>query len=330
VTEFTPPADADPILVSAQRQLLLNQVAEHRAKIAALTRQQAQKEAERATISATIHKLEELIPVVQQRVDIRKTLMEKELSSKLGYFEILQQLVEQQEELGVQKSHLQEAEAAVAAIRETRGQAIAEYSRTISDELAKSEQKASGLAQDLIKAEQKTRLQQLSAPVDGMVQQLAIHTVGGVVTPAQPLLVIVPSDSRLEIEAMVSNRDIGFVHPGQEAEIKIDTFNFTRYGLLHGQVLSVSQDAIIRDQQQDRPNDRRLGTLNESSEPRGQELNYSARVSLARTQMQIDDRMVNLAPGMAVTVEIKTGSRKIMSYLLSPLLRYRQEMLRER
>jgi hemolysin D len=327
---FAAPKDADPILVSTQRQLLLNQMAEHRAKIAALTRQQAQKEAERATIAATIHKLEELIPVVQQRVDIRKTLMERELSSKLGYFEILQQLVEHQEELSVQKSHLQEAEAAVAEIRETRSQAIAEYNRTISDELAKSEQKASGLAQELIKAEQKTRLQQLSAPVDGMVQQLAIHTVGGVVTPAQSLLVIVPSDSRLEIEAMVSNRDIGFVHPGQEAEIKIDTFNFTRYGLLHGQVLSVSQDAIIREQQQDRSNNRRFGTQNDSSEPRDQELNYSARVSLDRAQMQIDDRMVNLSPGMAVTVEIKTGSRKIMSYLLSPLLRYRHEVLRER
>jgi hemolysin D len=330
VAEFTPPNDADPILAATQRQLLLNQVAEHRAKIAALTRQQAQKEAERATIAATIHKLEELIPVVQQRVDIRKTLMERELSSKLGYFEILQQLVEQQEELSVQKSHLQEAEAAVAAVRETREQAIAEYSHTISDELAKSEQKASGLAQDLIKAEQRTRLQQLSAPVDGVVQQLAIHTVGGVVTPAQSLLVIVPSESRLEIEAMVSNRDIGFVHPGQEAEIKIDTFNFTRYGLLHGQVLSVSQDAIIRDQQQERANDRRLGLQNESSEPRGQELNYSARVSLDRTQMRIDDQMVNLSPGMAATVEIKTGSRNILSYLLSPLRRYHQEALRER
>src|SRR6201982_1140169 len=330
VAGFTPPNDADPILTAPQRQLFLNQVAEHRAKIAALTRQQAQKEAERATIAATIHKLEELIPVVQQRVDIRKTLMERELSSKLGYFEILQQLVEQQEELSVQKNHLQEAEAAVAAIRETRGQAIAEYSHAISDELAKSEQKASGLAQDLIKAEQRTRLQQLSAPVDGVVQQLAIHTVGGVVTPAQSLLVIVPSESRLEVEAMVSNRDIGFVHPGQEAEIKIDTFNFTRYGLLHGQVLSVSQDAIIRDQQQERANDRRLGLQNESSEPRGQELNYSARVSLDRTQMRIDDRMVNLSPGMAVTAEIKTGSREIMSYLLSPVLRYRQEMWRER
>jgi hemolysin D len=163
-----------------------------------------------------------------------------------------------------------------------------------------------------------------------VVQQLAIHTVGGVVTPAQSLLVVVPSDSRLEIEAMVSNRDIGFVRPGQEAEIKIDTFNFTRYGLLHGRVLTVSQDAVIRDRQQDRSNDRTLGTQNDTSEPKGQELNYSARISLDRAQMRIDDRMVNLSPGMAVTVEIKTGSRMILSYLLSPLLRYQQESLRER
>src|SRR6476659_9641891 len=231
VADFTPPDDADPSLISTQRQLLLSQVTEHRAKIAALSRQQAQKEAEQATIAASI----------------RKPLMEKELGSKLTYFETLQLLVEQQGELSVQRSHLQEADAAVAAIRETRGQAVAEYRRTLSDELAKAEQKANGLTQDLIKAEQKTRLQQLTAPVDGVVQQLAIHTVGGVVTPAQSLLVVVPGDSRLEIEAMVSNRDIGFVHTGQEAEIKIDTFNFTRYGLLHGQVLSVSQDAIIHE-----------------------------------------------------------------------------------
>src|SRR6476661_6811754 len=252
MADFMPPTDADPELISTQRQLLLNQVTEHRAKIAALLRQQAQKEAEQATTAATIHKLETIVPVIQSRVDIRKTLVEKELGSKLSYFEVLQLLVEQQEEFSVQKSHLKETDAAIAAIRETRGQAAAEYRHTLSDELAKAEQKASGLAKDLIKAEQRTRLQQLTAPVDGVVQQLAIHTVGGVVTPAQSLLVVVPSDSRLEIEAMVSNRDIGFVHAGQDAEIKVDTFNFTRYGLLHGHVLSISQDAIIRDRQQER------------------------------------------------------------------------------
>jgi hemolysin D len=330
LADFKPPAGADPELIGSQRQLLLNQVTEHRAKIAALARQQAQKEAELATTSATLHKLETIIPVIQSRVDIRKTLVEKELGSKLTYFEVLQLLVEQQEEFSVQQSHLHETEAAIAAIRETRSQAAAEYRHAISDDLAKAGQKANGLAQDLVKAEQRTRLQQLSAPVDGVVQQLAIHTIGGVVTPAQPLLVVVPSDSRLEIEAMVSNSDIGFVHSGQEAEIKVDTFNFTRYGLLHGRVLSISQDAVIRDRQQDRPGERMPGATNESSEPKSQELNYSARISLDQTAMQIDDRMVNLSPGMAVTVEIKTGSRSILSYLLSPLLRYRQESLRER
>jgi len=330
VADFAAPADADPVLVATQRQLLTNQVSEHRAKVAALARQQAQKEAEHETIAATIHKLEALIPVIQQRVDIRKVLMEKEIGSKLTYYEILQLLVEQQEELRVQNSHLREAEAAVAAIRETRAQAIAEYSKSLSDDLAKSEQKANGLAQDLIKAQQKTRLQQLTSPVDGVVQQLAVHTVGGVVTPAQSLLVIVPTDSQLEVEALVSNRDIGFVQPGQGAEIKVDTFNFTRYGLLHGEVLGVSQDAIIRERPPERGSERALGTPHDTSEPNGQELNYSARISLDRTLMQVEDRMVSLAPGMAVTVEIKTGSRTILSYLLSPLRRYRQEILRER
>jgi hemolysin D len=330
LVDFRPPADADAGLVSTQRGLLLNQVTEHRAKLAALTRQQAQKEAERDTIAATIHKLEAIIPVIQQRVDIRKTLMDRELGSKLTYFETLQTLVEQQEDLGVQTSHRGEAEAAAAAIAETQRQTTAEFRRTLSDDLAKSEQKANGIAQDLIKAERRTTLQELRASEDGVVQQLAVHTVGGVVTPAQTLMVVVPRDSRLEIEAMVSNRDIGFVQAGQEVEIKVDTFNFTRYGLLHGTVLSVSQDAIIRDKPQDRAGERAAGAQNDSSEPKGQELNYSARIALDRADMQVDDRIVRLAPGMAVTAEIKTGSRTVLSYLLSPLLRYRQETLRER
>ena len=126
-----------------------------------------------------------------------------------------------------------------------------------------------------------------------MVQQLAVHTIGGVVTPAQQLMVIVPADSRLEIEAMVSNRDIGFIQAGQEAEIKVDTFNFTRYGLLHGTVLNVSHDAISRDKPQDNKTpDKPPGADAGSSEPKGQELVYAARVSLDRTQMQVEDKTV--------------------------------------
>ena len=330
LTEFRPPDGASPAQVETQRRFLASQDGEFRAKLAVLNRQQEQKEAERATIGAAIAKLEATLPVVEQRFDVRKTLYGKEIGAKLQYLEALQQLLEQQQDLVLQKSRYREATAALAAIGETRAQTVAEYRRTRFGEFAEAERKMAGLQQDLVKAEQRTKLQLLTAPVDGIVQQLTVHTIGGVVTPAQALLVLVPVDGRLEIEATVPNRDIGFVAAGQDAEIKVDTFNFTRYGILHGKVLSVSQDAIARDKPPDRPNDKSKGTESGTSEPQGQELGYAARISLDRTRMQVGDNMVNLSPGMAVTVEIRTGSRTVMSYLLSPLLRYKQDSLRER
>jgi hemolysin D len=330
---FDPPDGAPARLLATERELLLDQTGEQRAKLAALDRQRAQREAERATDAATIAKIEALIPILQQRVDIRKYLMDREVGSKVVYLENLSQLVEQQKELGVQQSHLQEAEAALAAIIEQRQQAVEEYRRTRLGELATAEAKAAGLAQDVVKASEKSRLQILRAPVDGTVQQLAVHTVGGVVTPAQALLQVVPLESRLEIEAMVQNRDIGFVRAGQEAEIKVDTFNFTKYGLLHGTVLNVSADSIDRSKPSP-DNANRAGSGpggdDSASEPQGRELVYTAHVSLDRTAMAVDGRDVALSPGMAVTVEIKTGAQRLITYLLSPLLRFRHDSLHER
>jgi hemolysin D len=330
IVDFEPPKDAPSPLVEMHRQFLISQTAEHSAKLAELDRQLAQKTAERATIGAMIARLEATIPLLEERVDVRKRLFDKQLGSKLLYLTEYQDLVGQQHDVLVQKSRYTELDAAIAALTESRTKTVAEYRRGLFDELAKAQQKAAGLIQDVIKAEQRTKLQLLTAPVDGVVQQLAVHTVGGVVTPAQGLAVVVPVDSHLEIEAMVSNRDIGFVHAGQEVEIKVDTFSFTRYGLLHGEVLSVSQDAVPRDKPLNQQNDKAQGAETATSEPRGQELNYLARISLERMQMQVEEKLVNLAPGMAITAEIKTGSRKILSYLLSPLVRYKQEILRER
>jgi hemolysin D len=330
LSAFVPPNDAPPGLIEMHRRFLASQIAEQNAKLAAIDRQVAQKEVERSTFKASIEKLRATLAPMQQRVEIRQQLFQKELGSKLTYLSELQELVGQQQEIVVQQSRSNEADAAISVLAETRLKAVAEYERALFEGLAKAEQKAAGLAQDVIKAEQRTSLQNLRAPIDGMVQQLAVHTVGGVVTPAQMLMLIVPTESRLEIEAMISNRDIGFVEAGQEAAIKIDTFSFTRYGLLQGKVLGVSQDAITRNKPHDRTGDAPAGAATTSSEPRGQELVYAARISVGRTQMEIENKRVNLSPGMAVTVEIKNGSRSIISYLLSPLLRYKQESLRER
>ena len=327
---FRAPQNATAAEIEMHRQFLISQRAEQDAKLSEIERQRGQKEAERATTSASVAKLEATIPVLQERVDIRKGLVEKALASKVLYLSEYQELVAMQQDLLLQKSRLREADAAIALLKETKDKTAAEYRRATYDALAKAEQKVASAAQEVVKADRRTKLQRLTAPVDGVVQQLAVHTVGGVVTPAQALAVLVPSESQLEIEAMLSNRDIGFVHPGQKAEIKVDTFNFTRYGLLHGDVLSVSTDAITRDRSQAGSNERTSGAAQSSSEPKGQELEYAARVSLDQTHMQVEDKLVKLRPGMAVTVEIKTGTRRIISYLLSPLARYRHEALRER
>ncbi|HTR34999.1 MAG TPA: HlyD family type I secretion periplasmic adaptor subunit [Bryobacteraceae bacterium] len=331
VEDFSVPDGASDAQVRLQKTLLQNQVDEIRAKLGDLDHQIAQNIGSRDAVASTIAKLRESIPYLKKRAQARKYLLDKGYGSKLEYYTIEQDLIEHEKELQVQKGHLAEAEASISAHREQRRQAETEYKRNTLKELAEAEQKAASLHEQVLQAAQKYRLQTLTAPVDGTVQQLAVHTEGGVVTPAQALMAIVPADSRLEIEAMVSNRDIGFVRAGQEAEVKIDTFTFTRYGLIHGKVLSVSRDAIARERadpgQTGTP---RTGDEEESSErAAGQQLTYSARVSLGKTQMQVDDRLVDLGPGMAVTVEIKTGSRRIIEYLLSPLLRHTHDALRE-
>lgn len=327
---FLPPGDATPAQIEMHRRFLVSQTAEQNAKLAAIDQQVRQKEAERATFAASMEKLKATLAPLQQRVEIRQQLFQKELGSKLLYLSEYQEYLGQQQEILVQKSRSSEADAAISVLMETRARAVAEYDRGLFEGLAKAEEKAAGLTQDVIKAEQRTSLQKLTAPIDGMVQQLAVHTIGGVVTPAQMLMLIVPTDSRLEIEAMVSNRDIGFVEPGQDAAIKIDTFNFTRYGLLQGKVVSISHDAIARNKPTDRASETSPGADTTSSEPKGQELVYAARIAIDRNEMEIDNKRVNLSAGMAVTVEIKNGSRSIISYLMSPLLRYKQETMRER
>ena len=325
LSAYAPPKEANPGVLTAQRHYLLTQTEERRAKIAAIDRQKAQKEAEAATTSATIAKLEATIPLLMQRAEVNRTLVGQQLVSKLAYLETEGKLVEQQEEQKVQRSHLKEAEAAIAAIAETRNHTASEFERTLSGDLSEAERKAAGLREDIVKAEEKAKLQHLAAPVTGTVQQLAVHTVGGVVTPAQPLMVVVPQDSELEIEAMISNKDIGFIQEGQDAQIKVDTFPFTRYGLLSGRILHVSGDVITPDPPKDKSSNPQ-----DKDAPKPQDAAFAARVSLDAKAMQIDERLVTLSPGMAVTVEVKTGRRRIISYLLSPLMKYSHESIRER
>ncbi len=169
---FNAPPGAPASLVEMQRRFLVSQTAEQNAKISAIDQQIAQKDAERATSKASIDKLKATLGPLQQRVEIREQLYQKELGSKLLYLTELQELVGQRQEILVQQSKYGEADAAIAVLRETRTRTAAEYERTLFEELSKAEQKAAGLTQDVIKAERHTGLQNSVAPIDGVVQQL--------------------------------------------------------------------------------------------------------------------------------------------------------------
>lgn len=329
---FVPPDDAPAYEVARTRAFMMAQSEQQDAKIASLDQQIAQKTAEADEIAAVIAKLKAGLPLIEEAADVREKVMKMQFGNKIAHLEAQLKLTDQKHELQVQERRAVEVAAARKALEAQREQARAEYTRGIMTELAEAEPKLAQFSEDLVKAEKRMQDQVLRAPIDGTVQQMALHTIGGVVTPAQALMVVVPAGAGVEIEAMIPNKDIGFVQEGDEAEIKIDTFNFTRYGLLRGKVVSVSQDAVMRDKPAMTANNDRQssGQAARTSEPPGQELLFAARVSLSSTRMQIDHRIVELAPGMATTVEIKTGRRRIIEYLLSPLLRYKQESLRER
>ncbi len=175
-----------------------------------------------------------------------------------------------------------------------------------------------------MRADSHSRLLKLAAPVDGTVQQLTVHTVGGVVPAAQPLMAIVPVENAVEIESTVENRDIGFLEEGQPAEVKIDAFEYTRYGVVSGRVTHVSRDAIEQEKKDDDNKD------SDKKESDGKGLVYSVTILLDKSTIAVDGRDAPLTPGLSVNAEIKTGTRRVIEYVLSPLIRHGRESLHER
>jgi hemolysin D len=224
--------------------------------------------------------------------------------------------------LEVQRRRIPELQAQIAAAERARAQAEADAAKTSLAALADIQVKAASLSEELNKAAQRTKDRTLTAPIDGAVQELAIHTIGGVVEPGQTLMRIAPLGGAVEVEARLSNQDIGFVRPGMAAEVKVQTFPFTRYGLIHATVLSLSRDAVADPKPADPQPD--------ATAPPANDLRYLMRLRLDRDTMDIDGKPTRLTPGMMVTAEVKTGRRRVIDFVLSPLAKATQEAGRER
>lgn len=302
-------SEATPEQIRLQKERARSSLNEYRAKIEALKDEQRQRQSERNAVSQRIEQLDATIPLISERAKSLEDMAKKNMVPRVQWLELEQERIEQVKERDVQNNNLASLAAAIANINQRLAVQKAEFESQVLTELADAENRIAAFEQEKVKAEKRFMLQKLAAPVSGKVHKLAIHTIGGVVTPAQELMHIVPDEDAIEVEAWLPNKDIGFVHEGQAAEVKVETFPFTKYGVIDGEVLNISNDAIP---------DEHLGLV------------YAMRVKMHKTIMRVEEKIINLSPGMAVTVEVNLGKRRLIEYLLSPLLRYKDESVRER
>lgn len=305
----------DENLTLSASELLLHQQKtwqqwqQYQAQISSLYSALAKAQSEKIANLETIKKLEQTLPMVTKRAGALQSLYQKNMASETEYLELEQQRIERTQDLATQQQIQQQLIAAINEAQQQINALKADTSSKLLAQIADSRNQIATITEELVKARDMNDKQILYAPVSGYVQQLAVNTIGGVVTEAQQLMIVVPEEENLEVQVMLGNQDIGFVQNNMPAEIKIHTFPFTKYGLIDATVTHISDDAIL---------DEKLGLV------------YAMHLKMHKSTIRVEAKDVKLIPGMAVTAEVKTTQRRVIEYFLSPLLRYKQESIRER
>lgn len=307
---FQPAADARAAEVELQRNLLRESLLTEKTQRSALESELSRNRAERESLLASLRQQERALPLLRQLHAKKKTMADKGLIPEVEFIQAQMSLDEAIGALATERGRLRAIEAQLAKSIQEKQLTERETKRDLLAKLTEELTRQETLKQEVTKAQNKQLYRELRAPIDGFVQQLSINTIGGVVTAAQPLLVIVPLDGGLEVEAKALNKDIGLISTGQTAFVKVTAYPYTRYGDIAGQIEWVAQDAVV---------DEQLGPI------------YPVRVSLSATKLprMVENRQGSLSPGMTVTTDIKIGKRRVIEFFLTPILRYTSESLRE-
>lgn len=338
-TRFVAPPGTPDAIAATQERFVTLAIAEYEAQSAALMRQRAERAAELGGARAEIAKLEQTLPLIDQQLAARAELTARGYYSNLRLLEYEQLRIEHIQNIEVQRANATRAHAAMATLDAQMRVLRETFGKGAITELASAQGEAGQRRQEVTRADARARFQQLRAPVSGTVQQLAISTIGGVVQPAQALMIIVPDQAQVVVEAHILNKDIGFVHEGQAVRVKLEAYPFTDYGIIPGVVESISRDAIDLGAGSSTSGgaggagQRGDGSAASPGGPAGappQGLVYAARIRLNQRTIRVAGRAQPIGPGLAVTAEIKTGQRRIIQYLLSPIAQTIDEAGRER
>lgn len=301
--------DVDELTIVQQRALMMSQWQSHRATISELREKRRSRILEAATIESRAEALEAGMPYFKQRVDRLDQLSGNDLASRAELEEAEQMLVEKRHGLSVQQRRYNEARAGIALVERELDRTRARFAEQMRQELAETNIEIAGLRERLARAENRLERHTLRAPIAGSVQDVAVHTHGAVVGAGDTLMRVAPPEGPVQIEAKIQHGDIGFARVGQSVDVKFDAFDFMRYGSTPGHVREIASGATP---------DEELGSV------------YRALVELDRNHVVVEGERVPIRPGMTVTVDIEMGSRRVIEYFLGPILRYRDETLRER
>ncbi len=289
-------------LLLAQWHLYL----EKKAEIAAM---QVKLQAEKKRTRLEFEKYASILPILTNKEKNLKKLADKNMSSNQQYLDQKQLRLETGHDMQAAKVRLEEIQASIDMFKQKQVLLMQQTYQEYAQKHKTSQESLQSVVQEIIKQQQVLDHYRLTAASDGKVHQLAVRGTGEVVMPAQQMMMIVPGDAVLEISALVKNSDIGFLHENQDVQIKIDAYPFTRYGLLHGKLVTIGSDAIVDEQQG---------------------LVYKIKVRPEKSYLDYQHRQLALVPGMTVSVEVITGKRRLLDYFLSPLQRYAAESIRER
>lgn len=297
--------------IQLQKLLYQSRMEEYQTKAAAAQQAVEQARAALYVNQSTKEKLAQQLEIALYKDEQMQKLFDQGVISVFACQDAKEKRVTIQQDLAAQANEVVKANSALLQSIETLNNIHKERDKDIMTTLVEDHNKLKSVEEEFKKAEEKKRLCTITAPIDGTVQQLELHTIGGIVTAAQPLMLIVPDGTKMEMEVWVNNKDIGFVHVGQDAELKVETFNFQKFGTLKAKLAEISSDAI-----EDKEKDKGLV--------------YRALCNSEQNYIMVGDEKVYLSPGMAVTAEIKTRKKRIIEYFLDPFITYKSEGLRER
>ncbi len=298
-----------------------------------IDKQMASKGASIERVKASLEFETKLMETLQARVQTREDAMKMNVGVKTNLYDAKESLEKAQASLASDQGQIKQFEAELAELASQKQKALSTFLADNESKLAEAARKADGALQALNKARARLSHMRLYAPIDGILQQVAVTTVGQVVNTGQQLMLVAPNDGPLQVEILVSNLDIGFVKPGQDVAIKVDAFPFTRFGVLHAKVLKIAPDAMDEtDAKRALANATAIGANSPAPAAQGQlqSFVFPVLLSLDERSIKVENSQFPLTQGMTVTAEIKTDSRRVIDYLLSPIAKIGSEAMKER